>query len=553
MSTVLVAPSPSLWARFVRARPEVWLGLPWVIGFVALLAAQFYLGFDYKSNDTTNLYLRLARGAAWALLPLLAVMWLPVMRNLFNLLEATWIGRWLPLEGARAAHRWLGHLLAALALLHGSQYLIYNATLEIPFSDALFGREADLVRSMRTSMYDFVTEDESIDTVERWIAAGTPHDMYIKEVQPIMRLDCTKCHNTTATRTYAKNDMPLSTYTEVVSWTRDGVASRQFRINMSGLVMLVLFAAIWFTSLAVRRKKAFNGFQTVHRLGYLAALLMLLHIPTLSWVVAPVTVVLAELWLSRRRRLYRDCPAQLELVTADVLRLEITCPAGVRSAPGHYVQLRVPAFCGGRWLRDEWHAFSLSDPGADTDRLVLKVRAMGDWSRQLLAQAAAGQREMRVDVRGPFASPAAQAMVHGDWLLIAGGIGVTPFLSLLRGLLASDKSRDVHLVWVLRQPALLKWVEPLIDALASRQHVRMHWHIYVPGAADLGELPRQRLSAEHPLQVQVGRPDWDRLFAQIANRTPRLSAFACGPHTMMAEVSRLSRRYGWPMRTEKFL
>lgn len=553
MPTVLVAPGPSLWALLVRARPELWLGLPWVIGFIALLAWQFYLGFDYKSNDTTNTYLRLARGTAWALLPLLAVMWLPVMRNLLNLLEATRIGRWLPLEGARATHRWLGHLLAAFALLHGSQYLVYNATLEIPFSDALFGREADLLRSMRTSMYDFVTEDESIDTVERWIAAGTPHDMYLEEVQPIMRLDCTKCHNTTASRTYAKNDMPLSTYAEVVSWTRDGVASRQFRINMTGLVMLALFAAIWFTSLAVRRKKAFNSFQTLHRLGYLAALLMLLHIPSLSWVVAPVVVVAVELWLSRRRRLYRDCPARLELVTADVVRLEIACPPGVCSTPGHYVQLRVPAFCGGRWARDEWHAFSLSDPGADANRLVIKVRAMGDWSRRLVALAATGPSAMNLDVRGPFASPAAQAMVHGDWLLIAGGIGVTPFLSLLRGLLASDKPRDVHLVWVLRQPALLKWVEPLFDALASRQHVRMHWHIYLPGAAELAELPRLELSSEHDLAVQVGRPDWEQLFAQIAARTPRLSSFACGPHGMMEEVTRQSRRYGWPIRTEKFV
>ncbi len=550
---VITSPGLSPWARFARARPELWLGFPWVAAFFALLSVQFYLGFIYESNETTNIYLRLARGSAWALLPLLAIMWLPVMRNLLNLFEGTRLGRWLPLEGTRAAHRWLGHLLAAFALLHGSQYLVYNATLEIPFSDALFGREADLVRSMRTSMYDFVTDDESIDIVERWIAAGAPHDTYLSEIQPIMRLDCTKCHNTTATRSYAKNDMPLSTYEDVVSWTRDGVTSRQFRINMTGIAMLVLFAAMWFTSLAVRRKKAFNSFQAIHRLGYLAALLMLLHIPTLNWIVVPIVVVAIELWLSRFRRLYRDCPAQLELVTPDVVRLEIACPTGVQSTPGHYIQLRVRAFCGGRWARDEWHAFSLSDPGPDGDRLVIKVRAMGDWSRRLVDQAANGPCSITVDVRGPFASPAAQAMAHNNWLLVAGGIGVTPFLSLLRGLLSSSIPRDVHLVWVLRQPALLKWIEPLIDALATRQHVRMHWHVYVPDATACAELPELRLSAEHDLQVKVGRPDWQQLFAQIATHTPQLSSFACGPHAMMDEVRQYSRRYGWPLRTEKFV
>lgn len=545
--------SPSPWVRCVRARLELWLGLPWIAVFCVLLGAQFYLGFVYQSNDTTNIYLRLARGGAWALLPLLAVMWLPVMRNLLNLLEGTRVGRWLPLEGARATHRWLGHLLASIALLHGSQYLIYNATLSIPFSDALFGREADLARSMRTSMYDFVTDDESIEVVERWIAAGAPRDQYLSEIQPIMRLDCSKCHNTTSSRTYAKNDMPLSSYEDVLSWTRSGISSRQFRINMTGLVMLAIFASIWFTSLAGARKKAFNRFQTLHRLGYLAALLMLLHIPSLSWIMVPVAVVALELWLSRRRRLYCDCTAQLQLVTPDVVRVEIACPAGMRSLPGHYVQLRVPAFCGGRWVRDEWHAFSLSDPGADDRRLVLKVRAMGDWTRRLVAQAANGPCAMAVDVRGPFASPAAQAMAHGNWLLVAGGIGVTPFLSLLRGLLGNSKPRDVHLVWVLRQPALLKWLEPLIDALASRQHVRMHWHVYLPDASAQAELAELRLAPEHDLEVRIGRPDWEQLFAQIAADTPQLSSFTCGPHGLMDEVARHSRRYGWPIRSEKFV
>lgn len=541
---------PSLWVRFVRARPEWWLGLPWVTAFLALLGMQFYLGYSYESNETTNLFLRLARGGAWALLVLLAVMWLPVMRNLLNLLEGSGVGRWLPLEGARAAHRWLGHMLAAIALVHGTQYLAYNATLSIPFADALFGREADLARAMHTGMYDFVTDDESLDTIERWIAAGTPRDMYVREVRPVMRLDCVKCHNTTATRTYAVPNMPLSSYEDVVSWTRAGVASRQFRINMTGLAMFTLFGAMWFTSLAVRRKKSFNTFQTLHRLGYLAAILMLLHIPSLRWVVVPVLVVALELWLSRRRRLYRDCVAALERVTPDVVRVAIACPADVRGQPGHYVQLRVPAFCGARMARDEWHAFSLSDHGADDGKLVLKVRAMGDWSRRLVDLAAQGKRELTLDVRGPFASPAAQAMAHGDWLLVAGGIGVTPFLSLLRALLDCDRPRDVHLVWVLRQGALLAWIEPLIDALADRRHVRMHWHLFVPGD---GELPALRVAAGHELIVRRGRPDWERLFADISARSPKLATFACGPHGMMDHVTRLSRRYGWPVRTEKFV
>lgn len=532
--------------RFLRARPEVWLGLPWLAGFALVVGWEFHNGFVYKSNDTTNIYLRLARGSAFALLPVLAALWLPVMRNAMTLAERSRLGRWLPLEAARASHRWLGHLLLALSLLHGSQYLIYYGTLKEPFTAVLFGTQPDIVRSAKTNMYDFVTDDADIEALERWIAAGTPHDLYLKDVQPFLQKDCTKCHNTTSTRSYARTDMPMTTYEEAVSWTRSDVASRQFRINVSGLVMLALFAAVWVTSLAGLRHRNHPLFQTVHRLGYLCAILALLHIPSLSWIVGPVLVLAAELYLSRHRRLYRDLPARVTPLTEDVARLEIDRPQGMRLRPGHYVQLRIREFG-----RDEWHAFSLIGADEHIDQVVLKVRAAGDWTNRLVARAATDDNRLTLDMRGPYASPVAQAMTHGDWLLIAGGIGVTPFLGLLRELIAGHgRRRDVHVVWMLRNPKLLHWLEPLVHRLAALEQVRIHWHVYVTRPAT--ELHPDDLRPFDGLPVGLGRPDWDELLARISLTSPRLSCFLCGPHAMMAEAADKCRRRGWPVRREAF-
>ena len=73
-----------------------------------------------------------------------------------------------------------------------------------------------LVGAMWGSMYDHVTEDESIHIVERWIAAGTPQDLYEAEVKAVMAEDCTNCHSRSSTMTKAMPSIPLTSFEDVV-------------------------------------------------------------------------------------------------------------------------------------------------------------------------------------------------------------------------------------------------------------------------------------------------------------------------------------------------
>lgn len=526
-----------------------WRMLPWLIFFLATGSYQFWLGFDYNSNDTTNLYLRLARGAAYLLLLILAVLWLPVMRNGISALRRSRLGHWLPLDQAKACHRWLGHLLMATAILHGSQYLFYYDTLEVSFSEALLGEEPDLVRSMRTNMYEFVSEDESIDIIAEWIQAGAPRTEFATTIRPVMKEDCTKCHSRTSTMTYAIPEMPLSNYEDVVALTGDGIASRQFRINASGLLMLTFFLVIWLSSLQWMRRRYHHRFQRLHRLGYLVLVLALLHIPTVQWLALPLLVLVAELYLSRMRKLYKNCAAQATQVHGDVTRLEIQRPETLHLLPGHYVQLRIPELS-----RHEWHAFSLTGPRNDQSLLVLKIRSAGDWTRRL-QQLSIKNSESRfmVDLRGPFASPAAHAPASSDWLLIAGGIGITPFLSLLRELKRNpDRTGTMHLVWTTRESQLLHWLRPLIERLCETARVNCHWHIYLTG--ENSDIPgiSESFGSAVSLKVQQGRPDWPLLVKEIGDGGCRPDCFICGPVTLAKEAGRACRQMGWSVRKEHF-
>lgn len=553
MKNTLIIPTEG--SRFYRgpfwfsalALPRFWIGGLWLLILIAATCYQFWLGYRYNSNETTNLYLSLARGSSYALLVILAVLWLPVMRNTLSWLRRSRIGLYLPLNRNRHLHRWLGHGMMALAVLHGSQYLVYFDTLETPFTDTLIGSESDMVRSMRTTMYEFVSEDESIDLMADWIAQGAPRSQYETDIHPFLQEDCIKCHSRSSTQTWAVQDIPLATYEEVLGWTKSGVASKQFRINASGVVMLVLALVIWFFSLGTVRRKAYHRFQRVHRLGYPLVALLVFHLPgSLIWLQVPLALLILEIYLSRYKNLYRNCEAQLVTEPeGEIVRLIVKCPRSLDIKAGHYVQVRIADL-----NPKEWHPFSLTGPRESQDQLVLKIRCRGDWTRQL---AELGNSRLQVDLRGPYASPVTLARHSNSYLMLAGGIGITPFLGLLRHLLNhSGSASNVHLVWVLKEPHMIRWLQPLLTHIARHPELSCHWHLYLTSSAEhqiewLSNLPNN-------LQVNLnqGRPDWPGLMSHISQSSPSPDCFICGPDSFAKQAASACHARRWRVTQEHF-
>ncbi len=535
-------------ARHFSRHYSTWLTLPWAALLFSGFVYQFWLGFRYNSNETTNLFLQLARGCSYTLLLALCLLWLPVMRHG---LAALWRSRWtvwLPLDHAKNIHRWLGHLLMAAALIHGTCYLLYFNTLDAPFVKVLLGDEPDVVRSMKTTMYEFVSEDESIDDVAQWINNGMPRDDFHDVIQPIMKEDCSKCHSASSTMTYAIPSLPLSYYDDVVSLSRNGIYSRQFRINVCGIIMLLILIPLWFTSLQYMRRRHHHMFQHIHRLGYLMVILALLHIPRYNWLIVPVTILAIEYFLSHYVRIHRGQLARLDKVSDTVLRFEMKRPDGFYIKPGHYLQLRVPVL-----KRYEWHDFSLTGVREGDDLIVLKIKAQGDWTDDLFNLL--GDEENTnfvVDIRGPFASPAARPTKEDQWLMIAGGIGVTPFLGFMHTMLFnSSQVRQFHLVWVLRDSSLLSWLEPFLTSpLIGGGKV----HIYLTQDGEASDFPGWLQQSAHSDVAVISRerPDWEGLFDSVSKDLSQPHCFVCGPDGMTRAVATQCKEKGWAVSVERF-
>jgi len=427
-------------------------------------------------------------------------------------------------------HRWLGYALLLLSLGHGASQTVYLTTLEIPFTEALFGTESDLVRSMRSTMYEFVTEDESIDVVAQWIEEGRSREGFDQRIRPIMKDDCTKCHSTSSTQTYAIQSLPLVSYDDVVSLSYQGAASRQFRINMTGLVLLTIFVAITLFALPVLRHRYHHLFQNAHRLGYLALPLLLLHVPAWEWLLAPMALLLLDK-VVQQARARRGCPVSISYLDRHTLLLRITVKLPVSPLPGDYVRLRCRELS-----HSQWHPFSIVSYEHDT--LILKVAICGDWTKELANMA--GNVGIEMDLRGPYPSPASQS-THDrkQRLLVAGGIGVTPYWQWL----SAGSGRKTTLVWVLADSTRLEWLKPVIE-----KRPEADIRLYLTGQQE--PLPDWLMAASQ-VSTEFGRPCWSSLASEFSKQMPG-DCYLCGPASLMTQAGRAFRGYRWNVFKETF-
>jgi ferredoxin-NADP reductase len=133
-----------------------------------------------------------------------------------------------------------------------------------------------------------------------------------------------------------------------------------------------------------------------------------------------------------RARFRNTRRARLDCLPCDVTRVTLLHGAGAKGEggvdklsymPGQYVFLCVPALSP-----YEWHPFSLSTAPCKPE-VMLHVRTLGDWTcrlRELAATADGDEVEVLVD--GPYGEPSVDVAGarYRHFLIIAGGIGITP-------------------------------------------------------------------------------------------------------------------------------
>jgi len=305
--------------------------------------------------------------------------------------------------------------------------------------------------------------------------------------------------------------------------------------------ILVQFAATqWRQTLGI----VFHRWLQGHRIaGTVIAVLLIVHVlyvsetftdnwpPRLAALVAAGIFALIWLWIRSTGLRIRRHPytvSRVESIGRDCVCVEVTPANGPAMAylPGQFAFVTFAS----RELSREPHPFTLASSPSRSDNIQFAIRTCGDWTRQVDSLAIGD----RAYLQGPFGRFSHLLTGnHRELILIAGGIGITPMLSMLRYMADRSDKRPTTLIWSNRTRAHLVFTEEF-------EHL----------SAKLTGLRRVPFFTQH---TDGGKPSGRlnrRMLETLLSGCSRGSAvFLCGPPPMMTALTTDLKALGFSARS----
>jgi predicted ferric reductase len=341
----------------------------------------------------------------------------------------------------------------------------------------------------------------------------------------------------------------------------------------TGAALLAVFGVMWIFSLAfIRRSSRFELFYFTHLLYVAWFALAIVHAARFGLIAgAAALAFVVEQILRLRRRAVAAKIVGAEPLRSGVTRLELARPAGFSFGAGDYVFLRIPGIA-----KHEWHPFTISS-APEQPNLTFHVRSLGNWSSALRKHVESGILPKDAFVDGPYGSPTQHIFASKNAVLIGGGIGVTPFASVLESVVLRDavpasertsKLEWVHFFWLNKDQYSFEWFRALLAKLEEKdKRGVLNVHLCMTGARTgvtaFGlELAREIMHASGRSDIitglrtktHMGAPDWETMLGEIRrmHEGDRVDVFFCGPPGLGNKLRPICERMGMTFREERF-
>jgi predicted ferric reductase len=289
--------------------------------------------------------------------------------------------------------------------------------------------------------------------------------------------------------------------------------------NLTGFLGLLDLLVIAITTVSYVRRNHYRVFYMAHVLAAPTVFIMvILHwrrsvlymVPSLLYYAASSAPLLIESALKNKDSGVRIVAAKY-IASSDrhcerpcvSLTLEVSKDASLNFAPGQYVHLLAPN------VSTISHPFTINRVPGKRNEMRIIFRAAGPFTRMLAHSLTLGSSKLPVIHMDGFHGTTQrlnQVLKHDVAVLVAGGIGITPYLSLLYEVVSTMRLRqpsmqdamtkEVILHWMCRDQALLEYVtdqyfEPL-RWLASEAgcRIRIVVHRTNPKSAEMAFLDR---------------------------------------------------------------
>nr|XP_003468624.1 NADPH oxidase 4 [Cavia porcellus] len=217
-----------------------------------------------------------------------------------------------------------------------------------------------------------------------------------------------------------------------------------------------------------------------------------------------------------------------------------------------------------RMVKENFKARPGQCPSETKATFGVHLKIVGDWTerfRDLLLPPSGQDSEIlpfiqsrnypKLYIDGPFGSPFEESLNYEISLCVAGGIGVTPFASILNTLLDDWKPyklRRLYFIWVCRDIQSFHWFADLLCMLYNKfwQENRPDYvniQLYLSQTDGIQKIIGEKYHALNS-RLFIGRPRWRLLFDEIAkcNRGKTVGVFCCGPNSISKTLHKLSNQ-----------
>uniref|UniRef100_K7GB35 NAD(P)H oxidase (H2O2-forming) n=1 Tax=Pelodiscus sinensis TaxID=13735 RepID=K7GB35_PELSI len=400
--------------------------------------------------QTTFVGIIISRGAAASISFMYSYILLTMCRNLITFLRETFLNRYVPFDAAVDFHRWIATGALIFSILHTLGHVV---------------------------------------------------NVYIFSVSPLSILSCLFAN----VFMDDGSQMPQKYYW----WFFETVP------GMTGVLLLVILAVMYVFASRHLRRISFRGFLITQLVQpRLTARGSFCSLPTAGPGLAQQAAAGGG---ERSQGLYTGQPS------GNLANRE---NAQVAGSGVTYLKFQRPQdfdYKSGQWVRiaclslgtNEYHPFTLTSAPHE-DVLSLHIRAAGPWTtrlRELYSPESVAEigRYPKLYLDGPFGEG------HQEWnkfdvsVLVGGGIGVTPFASILKDLVfkssvsAKMPCKKIYFIWVTRTQRQFEWLADIIREVEENdRHDLVSVHIYITQLAEKFDLRTTMLVSAPPHAGRAG-------------------------------------------------
>ncbi|BBN10085.1 ferric-chelate reductase [Marchantia polymorpha subsp. ruderalis] len=283
---------------------------------------------------------------------------------------------------------------------------------------------------------------------------------------------------------------------ELWRWQHQGIAYLPGIIALAaGLVMLA-------TALEKVRRNHFNIFFLTHHLYLVFLLFFLFHcVSQMVYVVTPILLFFLDRFIRLVQSRRSVDILSTRVLPSGAIELKFAKPGNLEYNALSFMYVLVPSIS-----KFEWHPFSVaSSPLDGTNQICIYIKPLGTYTKDVhdalidtKHHKEAGKLKcpfgFKLQLEGPYGDESNFYLKYNSLILVAGGIGVTPFLAILKDILHRHKLRQenlptsIHLIFCVRNQkdlCLLDTINPSEILPNYEDLVQIRIHAFVTSKVDL--------------------------------------------------------------------